>query len=444
MKKPLAFLILSGFLIGGLYPSPQSDAFAVADDGKLIVSYDASSLVKKDGTYWIWGGYGMPSVPTQLHGIADAKQALGNRYFSKTDGTLWHWQKSQGSSNDYEMREIEGIREPLEVLEYSESGGRALALDHDGNVFRLNNGKAGAPLYGIDRVKRITSYSDPKFRKDMFVFLKHDGTVWRSDSSFTNFAQATEIEEAAHIDTDGRSSVAADNDGGLWYWDSSSAPLRFKSVKNVKEVYLVNRSILAITQSGDFLQVAIPSEPLKANVSFKRWDTGVTGAVKGENHLILQKADGTLWGWGANDHNELGYGDGWNRLVTVPVHAPIEIVLNGESIPLSNGVMTRYGQSFVPLRSVFEKLGAEVTWDGQAKVATLARDATTTSEPVVMRFNFKTLGVTLNDVPVQLPSPAGVLSSNGSTYLPLRFISEAFGAKVEWVKTDGKILIEMA
>ncbi len=46
----------------------------------------------------------------------------------------------------------------------------------------------------------------------------------------------------------------------------------------------------------------------------------------------------------------------------------------------------------------------------------------------------------LNDKVVTLD--CAPLIKEGRTFVPLRFISEAFGAKVDWISSEKKILIE--
>jgi hypothetical protein len=48
----------------------------------------------------------------------------------------------------------------------------------------------------------------------------------------------------------------------------------------------------------------------------------------------------------------------------------------------------------------------------------------------------------MNDQPVTVQNPP--FSSAGTTYLPLRFISETLGAKVEWNQKEEKIEITMS
>nr|WP_246772632.1 stalk domain-containing protein [Paenibacillus polymyxa] len=91
----------------------------------------------------------------------------------------------------------------------------------------------------------------------------------------------------------------------------------------------------------------------------------------------MQKADGALWGWGVNKHAQLGIGD-YEFLYSspVPVQKPILVHLNGSPVSLSNGVITRNGQAFIPLRSVFDKLGAEIAYDFNSKIAKMNQSKT--------------------------------------------------------------------
>lgn len=155
--------------------------------------------------------------------------------------------------------------------------------------------------------------------------------------------------------------------------------------------------------------------------------------------MIMQKTDGTLWGWGVNKHAQLGIGDYEFLYSTpVPVQKPILIRLNGAPVPLSNGVITRNGQAFIPLRSVFDKMEAEVTFDSNNKVAKIIQSKAGTN-PVSIQINLKTSQTTVNDKSVKLtPSPFTV---NGIAYLPLRLISETLGAKVDWIQKENTIVI---
>lgn len=82
------------------------------------------------------------------------------------------------------------------------------------------------------------------------------------------------------------------------------------------------------------------------------------------------------------------------------------------------------GRTLVPLRGIFESLGAEVTWIGGERRIEAVTSAASVSL-IVGETDAQVNGeaVTL-DVPAQI--------RNGRTLVPVRFISEALGATVHW------------
>jgi hypothetical protein len=177
------------------------------------------------------------------------------------------------------------------------------------------------------------------------------------------------------------------------------------------------------------------------NPSFKLLASDVSQIKADYRHIIMQKTNGTLWGWGVNKDAQLGYGDyEFMHSTPVPVQKPITVELNGEPVFLTNGVITRNNQAFIPIRSVFEKLGAVVSWDNEKKIATITRSKAIKS-PITIHVNYMTGITDINDEPVTLQTaPFGV---SGTSYLPLRFISESLGATVDWMQKEDKISISM-
>jgi len=157
----------------------------------------------------------------------------------------------------------------------------------------------------------------------------------------------------------------------------------------------------------------------------------------------MQKADGSLWGWGVNKDADLGNGDyEFMHAQAMPVHRTVSLVLNGETVKMNNGVVIHKGQAFVPIRSIFEKLGATIKFDILSKVVTVSRsNAGTGSAELTIVVNYKSGTMTLNGKEVQLDNKPFAIK--GTSYLPLRFISEKLGAKAEWVQKEDKISITM-
>ncbi|MFP5528344.1 copper amine oxidase N-terminal domain-containing protein [Peptococcus simiae] len=90
----------------------------------------------------------------------------------------------------------------------------------------------------------------------------------------------------------------------------------------------------------------------------------------------------------------------------LPAHAA-NVVVKDKPLYLSQPAFIESGRTFVPMRAIFEALGATVNWDGTTRTVT---------------------GI-LNGKVVTLNNPKIV---NGRTMVPLRYISETLGSHVDW------------
>lgn len=113
-------------------------------------------------------------------------------------------------------------------------------------------------------------------------------------------------------------------------------------------------------------------------------------------------------------------------MLVAPVWAQnIQVNLNGS--PLSFGSVppaSVNGRVLVPLRGVFEALGAQVDYQAASRTVLAAKDATN------LRLQIGSATAYVNGNPVKLDVPAQVVL--GRTLVPLRFVSEALGAQVSW------------
>ncbi len=82
------------------------------------------------------------------------------------------------------------------------------------------------------------------------------------------------------------------------------------------------------------------------------------------------------------------------------------------------------GRTLVPVRAIFEALGATVEWDGTTNTATGIRDGVVVSIQINNTTAYVNGEAKLLDVPAQL--------INNRTMVPARFISEAMGCEVTW------------
>ncbi len=110
---------------------------------------------------------------------------------------------------------------------------------------------------------------------------------------------------------------------------------------------------------------------------------------------------------------------------TADKHIPIDIIVNGSYIKTDADPFIEYDTTFVPIRFVSEALGADsVSWNAGSKTATIIKGGT----KIVLYENKKDAYV--NDKKITLSKSARI--EGGRLFVPVRFISESFGASVKW------------
>ncbi|MDR7871372.1 MAG: copper amine oxidase N-terminal domain-containing protein [Tissierellaceae bacterium] len=115
-----------------------------------------------------------------------------------------------------------------------------------------------------------------------------------------------------------------------------------------------------------------------------------------------------------------------NILMSIPTFAAqaINVNVDGNLIEFDVQPTIIEGRTLVPLRAIFEVLGAEVEWDGKNQIITGKREDTT------VKLQIDNSIAQVNNEEITLDVPAKLVS--GRTLVPVRFISESLGADVNW------------
>ncbi len=113
--------------------------------------------------------------------------------------------------------------------------------------------------------------------------------------------------------------------------------------------------------------------------------------------------------------------------------AEIKVIVDDQVLPLDTTPLIVEGRTLVPVRAIFEALGATVEWNP----VTQSIKAIKGSLIITMQIGQKTAYI--SDVPKTLDVPARLY--NNRTLVPLRFVGEALGAKVDWNEQTRKIII---
>jgi hypothetical protein len=114
---------------------------------------------------------------------------------------------------------------------------------------------------------------------------------------------------------------------------------------------------------------------------------------------------------------------------------PPKVYLFDELVDMDNPIIVN-GNTLVPLRVLFESLGASVTWDDQSKIVKAKKGDTELSIQIGNK------SVSKNGSTITLEEPAAII--NDKTYVPLRFVAESFNQDVTWDKDNNSIHIGRA
>lgn len=108
----------------------------------------------------------------------------------------------------------------------------------------------------------------------------------------------------------------------------------------------------------------------------------------------------------------------------------IQITFNGKLIEFKEGMgyplIDSQNRTQIPVRVVSETMGFKVDWDNTKKQVTVTGNGTT----VVLKVNSNKAVV--NGKTIEFDTEAFLKMPEGRVYVPLRFVSESLGAKVDW------------
>lgn len=96
---------------------------------------------------------------------------------------------------------------------------------------------------------------------------------------------------------------------------------------------------------------------------------------------------------------------------------------------VKNGIMT------VPARSLADNLGLQLDWNGVTRELTL----TSPFDGTTVAFMVDSNEAAVNGITETMPLATFI--SNGQTYIPLRFVTDAIGAEIEWIQETSSAIV---
>ena len=126
-------------------------------------------------------------------------------------------------------------------------------------------------------------------------------------------------------------------------------------------------------------------------------------------------------------------------IMALPVYAeiPLHVMVNGDLVkfPDAQPFIDEYSRTQAPARFIGEKLNAKVTWDQETKTARFVR-GDSKLEIYIGKKEYKLDGET------KLMDTEALLLEN-RTYVPARYVAEAFGGKVDWYPETRTVKIKI-
>lgn len=112
----------------------------------------------------------------------------------------------------------------------------------------------------------------------------------------------------------------------------------------------------------------------------------------------------------------------------------IKVILNGEYVQFDAEPFIEDGRTLVPIRAITEAMGCNVEWDSSTQTANIANRENSVSIKIGNINIEKTSFTTQKTEILTIDVPAKIYQDR--TYIPLRAVSEAFGADIDW---DGNL-----
>ena len=114
-----------------------------------------------------------------------------------------------------------------------------------------------------------------------------------------------------------------------------------------------------------------------------------------------------------------------------------DVRVNGELVDFPDGqpYVDANSRTMIPVRFVTEALGAKVSWDGPNQTAVIEKDGTT----VKIKIGSTDLTVIKSGKTSTVKMDTAAVVKDGRTYVPIRFVAEALGAKVDYSGTHSVV-----
>ncbi len=115
----------------------------------------------------------------------------------------------------------------------------------------------------------------------------------------------------------------------------------------------------------------------------------------------------------------------------------ISVFVDGKKLEFDVQPFIENDRTLVPMRAIFEALGAQIVWDAETRTVFAAQIKDNGNNIISVQTGSEKAFV--NSVEKILDTPAKIVHDR--TFVPLRFVSEALGCKVDWDGTSQTVTV---
>lgn len=457
-----ALMTAAALLLPLLFAVPAS-AGTTAEPMLAAGNYHALEL-EADGSVLSWGSnrYGQlgdgstesRALPTEV--MADAVQIAAGSWSSyalSADGTLYSW--GSGEQGQLGLGDSKNRAAPTRVTDgvkrVAAALNRAYALGVDGTLYAWGNASWAYPDgERLTRTPRaVATGADDVFCGGSTTLILRGSALYALGSAAKGSVQsgrASEVLIASDVVTAAATTseiLYIDSAGRLYSHANGASRLLLRSMKSVtanggKFAAISSTGVLYTwgTNSSGALGLGHRSSVSTPTVALH----DASAVAFGSDFSVALKQNGELWTSGSNAMNQLA--GGLNKLDYNVFHqarageyslgelnyGEYRVLLDGERLEFDVSPINRSGRMLVPMRAIFEALGAKVDWDGATSTATAAKNGRTVAV---------TIGSTtayVDGEPVELDAPAEKV--DWRTLVPLRFVATSLGARVDYYGSE--------
>ena len=418
--------------------------------------YNSTAVIKTDGSLWTCGanncgqlGNGTKQSSAELIKIDEnvVKVCGGEDFFVylKKDGSVWMTGNTSYFKFFKNFSEYGQQTTPIKILDgikdisASARNVGVITLNNElymfgGNVLgQLGTGNTEVN-YEVQPVKTLDNVRSVSCGTDYVLAVKNDNTLWSwgtndygqlmngqsSSECVSTPAMVAEDVLKACAGTDNSAYITTKNtlymSGNNLYGEMGSGVKNGSSETvqkislNVRDVALGKRTVYVTTDGKVYTAGHYINEIGKASEGFKmqRFRAAEESKYTIEAPVYIKKT------------------------ITLKIGSDI-LNCNGIETKLDVPAQTIDGRTVVPMRAIFEALGASVSWDGETQTAAAVKDNTT----VNVQIESDSIVKNGEKIPVDVPAQI----KDGRTLVPVRAVSEAFECSVEWNEDTSTVTI---